>query len=131
MKLTLRITEKEIQDEIVGWLEAEGYRVWRCNLGGIRSRGRGGNGWAKNPMKGYPDLGCTHRKHRGRLIGIEVKRPGGVLSDDQAKWHRWLRDEGALIIVAQSVADVRAAFAAVASEVGYSSAETPESADGF
>jgi len=106
----VKVSEKQIQDAIVAWLEAEGYVVWRCSLGGVLVRNKGGRVFAKNPMKGYPDLGTTHRKHRGRLVAIEVKTPDGVISPEQHAWHAKLRAEGALVIVATSVEDVRKAL---------------------
>ena len=112
MKLTLRQSEGEIQAAIVAFLESQGYVVWRCALGGVLVRSKGRRAMRKNPNAGFPDLGCVHRHHRGRLIGIEVKRPGEIADPHQVAWHERLRSEGALVIVAQSVNDVRLALEA-------------------
>ena len=53
--------------------------------------------------KGVPDiLGC----YKGRLIGIEVKTPRGVVSGDQERFIKNLNEAGGLAFVARSVEDV-------------------------
>lgn len=127
-------SEADIQAEIFSWLKAHGYCAWRCNLGGVR---RSGKGWSKNPMAGFPDLGAVHWRLGGRLIAIEVKRTGGVISAAQSDWHRRLAAAGALVIVATTLEQVRAAIQAAV--VGLpveprgpeSAAESPEGCDEF
>lgn len=52
---------------------------------------------------GIPDLVCTRE---GQTCWIEVKRPGGRLSEAQEQWLQDLEDHGGHFIVARSVDDV-------------------------
>lgn len=57
--------------------------------------------------RGGPDLVAIAR---GRFLGLEVKAPGGRLSDDQKLWHAAARRHGALIAVVQTVDEAVAAY---------------------
>lgn len=57
--------------------------------------------------KGVPDiLAC----HRGRFIAIEVKRPGGKLSEHQEQQLEEIRVAGGVALVAFDVMDVMKVF---------------------
>jgi len=46
----------------------------------------------------------------GKHVEIEVKRPGGKLSDDQERWREFCERFGMVYVVARSVGDVREAL---------------------
>ncbi len=92
--------ESDIQSAILDWLRWNGFVAWKTYLGGIRSRGRGGGGWAKNPMKGFPDIGAVKG---GRFFALEVKTPAGSMSPEQLEWKTRLEDKGVIYVIATSV----------------------------
>lgn len=98
------MTTDQLRSEITSWLEAQGYRVWPCNWGGLLSQAR------------IPELGAAHLQRPGPIIRILVA-PKGV-DPELAEWHRELRAKGVLVVGASSVEDVRKALsgAVVASE---------------
>lgn len=116
----MKLKESSIQRAILDYLEALGICHWRCNLGGVRARGASGGGWAKNPMKGFPDIAALIE---GKLVGIEVKRPGGTMSPEQRMWRDKLNNAGARYIIATSVADVRMVIVELKSSKGLEYAE--------
>ncbi len=71
-----KVLEKDIQREICDWLHESGYFFWRSN--NIPVFGRSNDGVSrfralpKYTPKGLPDIICIHK---GKFIGIEVKRP--------------------------------------------------------
>ena len=92
--------EKEIQKEILNYLKRAGYLAERLPLAGmLLSSGR----MAKNNMSGFPDILAVCRYKRGVLLGIEVKRPGGTLQENQKEWKERLEKAGCIYIVATSV----------------------------
>ncbi len=98
--------EADIQREVIAYLRARGHNVRKLHLGGMRARGKGGSGWAKNEMAGFPDLLVLLPE--GRTMWIEVKQPGKSPSESQVTRHRELRALGHTVVVAASVEDVRA-----------------------
>ena len=105
-------TEAEIQQAIVNYLEASGWRVIVTDAGeaarAARQRHRRGRISA-----GTPDLVALRR---GRGIMIEVKRPGGRLTERQRLEHERLRALGIPVTVARSVEDVERFLREVNSE---------------
>lgn len=74
-----RASENDIEAGCKTILALHGYLVLRLNAGvfqtlDCRRKVRG-------VPKGTPDYACLHSRYRNFLL--EVKRPGGVLSDDQ------------------------------------------------
>ena len=100
--------ETIVQREIIDRLRAMGYELAdsgkpgaliRMSIGAVHKRG----GFAKNPLKGFPDLMGFLKAGNGRMFVIEVKRKdGGVLSPDQKKWLEFLCKTGVLCIVGRS-----------------------------
>jgi VRR-NUC domain-containing protein len=82
-------TEKQVKQKVVAYLKKKGWEVFTVYLGGIPT---GGGMLATNPLKGFPDLICTHSTLKS-MIFIELKRTkGGKLSDPQILWaHRLQR----------------------------------------
>lgn len=86
-----RISEKDITRSIRDFLRLQ-RGVWFMKvLGGLGQR------------PGIPDLLLCYR---GRFIGVEVKKEGGKLSDNQRREAAAIREAGGLWIRAQSAADV-------------------------
>ena len=83
----------------------------RVNSGAVKTEGR----FTRfNSLPGCPDLLVAMPALTGgiaRFVAIEVKRPNrGVVTNRQYAAHERLRQAGALVIVARSVEDVRAAL---------------------
>lgn len=92
--------ESQVAREIDAYLAAIGLRVFRVDQGGGRFRRR-------TVGVGLPDrFGILPS---GRWWAIEIKRPGARPRPNEAKQNevlQYLRQHGALVIVAQSVQDV-------------------------
>lgn len=76
------ILEKDIQRQCINWLlrEAKTF-AWRNNSTGVFDREKGF--FRTAPKRGAPDIIVIDHRHNGRFIGIEVKRPGGKMSEEQ------------------------------------------------
>ena len=84
------IPEKEVTKQIRRLLKSIGVFHWK-QIGAL------------GLPKGISDiLGI----YEGRFLAIEVKRPGGRLSQYQKEFLKRVRDEGGIAIVARSVDDV-------------------------
>lgn len=87
-----------------------GLILWRNNVGHVEY-------WKEDGSKvefnygletGSADLvGCLD----GRFVALEVKRPGGVQSDEQIAWAERVRFNGGFYAVVKSVDEARAAIA--------------------
>lgn len=75
-----------------------GVMVWRNHVGAVRIGGR----FQRFGTPGSPDLFAVVR---GRLLGIEVKRPGQKPTPEQYAWGKRLELAGGLFIVAYSTDD--------------------------
>jgi len=86
-----QIKEKTIENQIKKWLESQGY--WWMKVHGDMFQ-----------KSGVPDiLACIN----GKFVGIEVKRPGGVVSELQKYNIEKIQAAGGVAFVAYSVEDVR------------------------
>jgi hypothetical protein len=92
--------ERQIQSDIKNTLEKMGYMVWKNLTEGMRT---GGNGRAKNPNKGLPDLSAIKN---GNTHYIEVKTKNGELSNHQRQWHQKAYNHGVVVHVVTSVDDI-------------------------
>lgn len=103
--------EKDIQKAILNYLEATHIFAWRNNTGaGFNTNPNGKKYFIRFSTKGAPDiLGCLRE---GRLLAIEVKRPGGVASKDQEEFLGAITKLGGLAFVATSIDDVKRVFKA-------------------
>lgn len=100
MTNVLKLSEKNIQDQIRDYLDRRGIYNRRCNVGGSRMKG---GIWVRFGKKGDPDLFAIFR---GMHVAIEVKRPGGEQSDEQKAAMGQIRNAGAIYILAESLDDV-------------------------
>jgi Holliday junction resolvase len=93
-------SESQIQREIIEYLQMNGVFVWRQQTIGVRGRTLVGAG----AMRGVADiLGC----YKGKLLAIEVKRPGKKPSKNQNTFLRTVTAEGGLALCASSIDDVK------------------------
>ena len=100
--------EREIQRSIVAYLWAIGATVVRVNSGCVvfpASEGQARRALHGNLTPGCSDLLCCLAS---RFIAIEVKRPGGRLTEKQANFLADVQRSGGLGIVVVSVADLEA-----------------------
>lgn len=101
--------EKEIQKVCLQWLQANGVFCWRNNNVGVYHRDI--DKYVFHGMKGVPDLVGMLPPHSmlngksmaGRFLGVEIKRPGNRLSDDQTIWHARAAENGAVAICVWSL----------------------------
>lgn len=101
------LLERDIQRQIIDWLKLS--RIWhmRLNTGAMTLQYRGKQRFVRFAVPGAPDiLACV----RGKLYGIEVKKPDGLLSEDQEAFGFALKQAGAAYIVARCLEDVIAAI---------------------
>lgn len=89
-------TETEIQAEIREYLQLSGWLVYRMNSGGRRGR------VTLHPA-GTPDLLALKN---GRVVWIEVKKPGEKPSNIQLEVHDLLIENRFEVIIATSIDDV-------------------------
>lgn len=89
--MTKKPLEKTIENQIKKWLEKQGY--WWMKVHGDLFQ-----------KSGIPDiLACIN----GKFVGIEVKRPGGRLSELQKYNIEKIQAAGGVAFVATSVDEVR------------------------
>lgn len=93
--------EADIKRAIEQYLKAKGYLVVPYRTTGIRTQDRG---WIPARRKGIADLLGIDKM--GKFFAIEVKRPGGRLSQEQAQFLECVRSYGCKGFVATSIEDV-------------------------
>lgn len=100
------MSEGEIQKAIMDYLVILGHFPIRINTMGVpKWNGKQFDGFRKSPNVGVADILCV-MKGSGKLFAIEVKKPGGKVSDDQQAFLQRVADQGAYAMVAYSVDDV-------------------------
>lgn len=99
-------SEHDIQSAILNILPYLGVYAWRNNSGMVAV----GEGRFRRMIKlgkaGLPDIIGVQNK-TGKMVGIEVKRPGKKPTDLQAQTLKELQDFGAIAFVATSVDEVQ------------------------
>lgn len=100
--------EKDIQNEICEYLKNNAFFFWRSNNLPVFSRNNAGKmafrAMGKYTLKGIPDIIVIYK---GKFIGIEVKRVGAPLREDQIKFKVNTIVHGGIYIMATSVEQVR------------------------
>lgn len=85
--------EKHIENQIKKYLDSLGPNSWHMKVHGSMYQ-----------KSGVPDiLACIN----GRFVGIEVKRPGGIVAPLQDWVMSEIRESGGVAFVAYSVDDVK------------------------
>lgn len=95
--------ESEVQRVLLDWLHLKGLRAWRFNSGAMT---KGGRHVRFNTAKGCSDILFIGPRGDSRFGALEVKRPGGKLTDDQAEFLRQVREAGGIAICASSVEEL-------------------------
>ena len=106
MPSTEKLKEREIERLIRDYLEAQGYLVVKTDAGHaarFTKRTMGHAVWGDVPS-GFPDLIVLHPEQPAWFI--EVKAPGGRLSQAQKLMHQYLREQGYKVVVAYGLGDV-------------------------
>jgi hypothetical protein len=93
--------ERDVLREVLAYLARAGIPAWRTNSGVFRSAG---HVYQLAPAGTADVIGCLPPS--GRMLAVEVKRPGGKLRPSQAEWLDRMRAAGALCFVATSDREV-------------------------
>jgi hypothetical protein len=99
--------ESAIQRAILDYLRSVGLEPWRNNTGATKTAH---GSFVRYGKVGSGDLFALLPPH-GRLLSVEVKRPGRKPTDEQVAFMEAVNAAGGLAIVATSVDDVRDALA--------------------
>lgn len=97
-------TEAAIQKQILEYLEIRGIFHFRNNTGAFPSEYKGKKRFIRFGSVGSSDILGIYPG--GRFLAIEVKRPGGKLSDHQKHFLEQVQARNGIGIVAHSVDDV-------------------------
>src|ERR1035437_2489510 len=107
-KKLVKPRERDIQNECIAYLESKNYYVQRLNAGGYKM----GNAFVHGVKAGTPDIMAfsgwqsavfTEVVNLRDLLFIEVKRPGGIVSELQKKKMKELESYGARCMVVHSL----------------------------
>ena len=95
----VKMTEHEIQSNILLEVSKRGHKIWRSNAGKIKDA-RTGN-WINLLPKGFPDT-FGFRKSDGKFFAIEVKTKTGRLRKEQKQFAEFAEGQPILYGVARS-----------------------------
>lgn len=98
------LKEREIQKQIIDYLELKKYLVVKVNNVGIR---KPDGSFIPVRQKGISDLICLKE---GNFIAIEVKNKNGRLTDNQVEFLDSVEDHGGTVFVARSLDEVMSTF---------------------
>lgn len=101
------LTEHEIQRQIIDWLRLRHIFFWRNNTGAFSGTYKGKKRFVRFGTPGAPDIFAVVQ---GRIIGIEVKRPGEQATLEQAAFGTVLEAAGGIWFIARSLDDVIEVF---------------------
>ena len=93
--------EKEISKSCLNWLLKRKIFAWRNSSTGIFDREKGF--FRTSPKRGAPDLIAIYQ---GKFIGIELKRPGNKLSEQQEWFRESVISAGGVYLVIHSVEEL-------------------------
>ena len=106
--------EAQVQKACLEFLSWKGIFHWRNNSGGVVADYTNKQGQTKSRFMRYGHSGSSDIiavYPGGRMWLIEVKRPGGLLSDNQISFLARARQRGAIVTIAESVDDLTRALA--------------------
>jgi hypothetical protein len=103
------MSEHDIQNSIIDWLQIKGAYVLRVNSGATKVEGNNGKErYIRMAPAGTPDIiACWPG---GLFLGIEVKAPGNEPTQKQRETLDLIRTTGGLDVVAYSIDDVEEAL---------------------
>ncbi len=104
-----KVSEAEILKSILVFLKLKRIFHWRQNSGSYANDNR----WISFGFKGCSDIIAIFPSgdKRGTMLTLEVKRPGGSLSDSQIEFILNVRKHGGCASVVESVEDVEKVLA--------------------
>lgn len=109
----MKATEKQIQDSILEWLNANGIFNYRQNTGAFsKEYTRKRDGKVKRSFVRFGTPGATDivAVYNGVYIGIEVKDNDGKMSEDQENFRYALCRAGGIYLLVRSIDDVITSF---------------------
>lgn len=98
-----KLSEAQIQKQIIDWLKLKCIFHWRNNSGAMFSIYKGKKRFMRFGAVGSPDIFAIFR---GKLYGIEVKGPNGKPSQEQLNFGAKLVSEDCGYLVAWKLEDV-------------------------
>lgn len=111
-----KLSEHQIQDQIMGYLRSKGWYVDRMNSGRMQYRNSHGKiGYVKLHPVGTPDIMAFKKKwvetesgsyYKTHLLYVEVKAPGNKPTRLQTMKMQELTEHGAICLVATSIEDL-------------------------
>lgn len=96
--------ERDIQKAILDYLTLKHIVCWRSNSGTATADSRGKQYWIRLAPRGTPDI--VGYLPDGRFLGIEVKKKGGIVSQEQQDFLDKVNIAGGLGFVAYGLDDV-------------------------
>lgn len=86
-------TETQIVRSILDGLAAMGIMAWRVNTGAMTGEHNGKQRFVRFRPKGQADIQGI-LSPSGRVLSIEVKRPGGRMTAEQLGWQNMIQTRG-------------------------------------
>lgn len=101
------LSEKQIQSQIIDYLNSNGFTVWRQNTGVMEKEYKGVKRLVRFGKVGMADI-IGLRKKDGRFIAVEVKRPTTRknLTEQQSMFLKTIKISGGIAFVATSIDEV-------------------------
>jgi len=96
-----KVSEAQVLKDVMHFLTLRGIFHWRNNSGAYKAES---GAFVRFGKKGTSDIIGVYPG--GRFFACEVKRPGGLLSDEQIEFLKRVRANGGVACVAESVDDV-------------------------
>lgn len=103
--------ERDVQRAVMEWLSVKGIFHWRMNNAGIFDAKTGG--YRFHGLKGVSDILGIMPDGSGRILAIEVKRPGGKMTEAQKIFQQRIAELGGIATCVSSVAELEADLAEV------------------
>lgn len=102
-----KLSEKQIQSQIINYLNWNGFTVWRQNTGAMEQEYKGTKRLVRFGKVGMADI-IGLRKKDGKFIAVECKRPTSknTLTQQQAMFLETIKISGGIAFMATSIADV-------------------------
>src|SRR3990167_10893916 len=98
------MSEQDIVNSILDYLNLKGHRCWRNNTGAFPFESKGVRRYIRAGFPGSSDIIGIAKD--GKFIAVEVKKPGGKLTENQMKFLEMIGNNGGYAILAFSIDDV-------------------------
>lgn len=105
--------EAEVQKKLLQWLRLNGICCWRFNGGALIAGEGSTRRYVRfNTARGCSDLLGILPSLGGKFLAVEVKRPGGVLTDLQSEFLAVVRAAGGIALCCSSIEELEEALKA-------------------